>query len=220
MNIRLLLNMNLKALTTTLNHYQKNILPVYNHCNATNIGTELQKTNTMLSFINENTTCLSRSCLKGHFTGSAFVLHPERSMVALTLHAKLNQWLQLGGHADNEKELHRVAMKEAQEESGMINLHHIPFCLNQQTNSNLILPFDIDIHLIPTYKDTPQHLHFDLRYLLISFQTNLIKNHESLFLKWFLIPEMQYQNFNNSLMRQVYKFNFLYKNKLLNIPSP
>ena len=37
----------------------------------------------------------------------------------MTHHRKLRMWLQLGGHADGEKNLFKVALREAEEESGI-----------------------------------------------------------------------------------------------------
>ena len=42
--------------------------------------------------------------------------------VLLTHHRKLDRWLQLGGHADGDRDLARVALKEAEEESGLAGL--------------------------------------------------------------------------------------------------
>ena len=42
--------------------------------------------------------------------------------VLLTHHRKLGSWLQLGGHADGERDFARVALTEAEEESGLPGL--------------------------------------------------------------------------------------------------
>ena len=73
-----------------------------------------------------------------HVTGSAFVLSPDLDAVLLTHHAKLDRWLQLGGHCDGIADACFVAQKEAYEESGLSRLR-------------LLTPevFDVDIHEIP-----------------------------------------------------------------------
>lgn len=109
----------------------------------------------MLAFVLQHEDCFERSLLVGHMTGSAWVLNAEGSHVLLTHHRKLNRWLQLGGHADGEPDLLKVALREAWEESGIADI--VPL---QET------PFDIDIHRIPERGAEPAHFHYDVRYLL------------------------------------------------------
>jgi 8-oxo-dGTP pyrophosphatase MutT (NUDIX family) len=61
----------------------------------------------------------TRERLEGHFTGSAWLVSGDGLRVLLTHHRKLGRWLQLGGHADGDRDLARVALREAEEESGL-----------------------------------------------------------------------------------------------------
>src|SRR5688572_4112798 len=63
-----------------------------------------------------------RERLGGHFTASAWLVARDGRRVLLTHHRKLGMWLQLGGHADGERDFARVALTEAQEESGLPGL--------------------------------------------------------------------------------------------------
>ena len=58
------------------------------------------------SFIENHEDCFSRSLLVGHVTASAwlFFLNEDRSKALLMHHRKLDRWLQLGGHCENEDE--------------------------------------------------------------------------------------------------------------------
>src|SRR6478736_4039642 len=76
-----------------------------------------------------------RTHLPGHITGSAFIVSEDLSQTLLVHHAKLNRWLQPGGHADGDVNVTRVAMREANEETG---LQHLKLSSDQI--------FDIDIH--------------------------------------------------------------------------
>lgn len=91
----------------------------------------------------------------GHFTGSAWVVSGDGTRVLLTHHAKLNRWLQPGGHADGDADLARVALREAQEETGVAGL---------QLEDGTI--FDLDRHAIPARKSEPEHWHYDVRYVV------------------------------------------------------
>ena len=60
-----------------------------------------------------------RERLAGHFTASCWLVDRTAARVLLTHHRKLGLWLQLGGHADGERDLRIAALKEAEEESGL-----------------------------------------------------------------------------------------------------
>ncbi len=48
---------------------------------------------------------------KGHFTGSAWIVSPDKKYVLMTYHRKLQMWLQLGGHADENENLFLVVLR-------------------------------------------------------------------------------------------------------------
>jgi 8-oxo-dGTP pyrophosphatase MutT (NUDIX family) len=43
----------------------------------------------------------------------------------LIYHKKLDKWLQPGGHADGEEDLHKVAKSELEEETGVVNSDYL-----------------------------------------------------------------------------------------------
>ena len=90
----------------------------------------------------------------GHFTGSAWLVSADGARVLLTHHRKLGLWLQLGGHADGDTDLMRVALREAEEESGLDGL----------TVETEI--FDLDRHRIPARGADPEHWHYDVRHVV------------------------------------------------------
>jgi 8-oxo-dGTP pyrophosphatase MutT (NUDIX family) len=95
-----------------------------------------------------------RERLAGHFTASAWLVARDGRRVLLTHHRKLGMWLQLGGHADGERDFGRVALTEAQEESGLKGL-----CVEAEI-------FDLDRHWIPEHKGVPAHWHYDVRFVV------------------------------------------------------
>lgn len=95
-----------------------------------------------------------RERLAGHFTASAWLVSRDARRVLLTHHRKLHLWLQLGGHADGDRDLVRAALKEAEEESGLADLAIEPRL------------FDLDRHWIPGHKAVPAHWHYDVRYVV------------------------------------------------------
>ena len=129
----------------------------------------------MLDFVRSTPHCFERSHAAGHMTGSAWLLNPAGDKALLTLHHNLQRWMQTGGHADGDPDTLRVALKEAEEESGITGI--VPI-------SGEI--FDIDIHLMPTRaaKGEPAHYHYDVRYLLRAPHEQYAISHESDDLAW------------------------------------
>jgi 8-oxo-dGTP pyrophosphatase MutT (NUDIX family) len=107
-----------------------------------------------MEFLVEHGDAFEREFTIGHFTGSAWLVSADGSRVLLTHHRKLDRWLQLGGHADGDSDLMRVALREAEEESGLDGLTVEPDI------------FDLDRHRIPARGDDPEHWHYDVRYVV------------------------------------------------------
>ena len=62
-----------------------------------------------------------------HVTGSALIVHPETRRVLLRWHERQQAWLQVGGHGDaGEDEPFAVARREAEEETGLLDLRPWP----------------------------------------------------------------------------------------------
>ena len=137
-----------------------------------------------------------RERLEGHFTASAWIVNRKRTHTLLTLHRKLGRWLQLGGHADGNENLLEVAMKEAQEESGLKSLRFVDETI-----------FDLDKHIIPERPHVPAHFHFDVRYILeADLNEDLIKSDESISLAWVAFDSVQdVIGYNPSILRMLEK---------------
>ena len=150
-------------------------------------------------FVRANANCFGKANSAGHVTGSAFVLDPA-GRVLMTHHAKLNRWLQLGGHSDpGEANPQQTALREAEEESGLTDL--VPFGPE---------PLDIDVHQIPARKGQPAHDHLDFRYVFQTMSPEAIeRTEESHALRWFTLDELADLDLDPALRRAVSKVRML-----------
>jgi len=139
--------------------------------------------------------CFERALTVGHITASAWITDFAVEQALFTHHKKIGKWLQLGGHCDGDENVMQVALQEAREESGLFD-----FTLNQSEI------FDIDIHLIPSYKLIPAHYHYDIRFWFLADKSvPLSISHESKDLKWLPINLIKQYNNETSVMRMVEK---------------
>ena len=150
----------------------------------------------MMDFLIREPGCFERTTLEGHFTGSAWIVHPTGDKVLLTHHRKLNKWLQLGGHADGVENLLNVAISEAKEESGIHEFEVIETSI-----------FDVDIHVIPARKSDPEHLHYDVRFVLRATEDQYIISDESHDLAWVAVNDIVSLTSEESMLRMANKWN-------------
>jgi 8-oxo-dGTP pyrophosphatase MutT (NUDIX family) len=115
----------------------------------------------------------ARERLDGHFTASAWLVDRTGTRALLVHHRKLDRWLQPGGHADGDRDLARVALREAEEETGLRGLRVEPEI------------FDLDRHWIPEHRGVPGHWHYDVRYVVRAGAHEAFEvSDESLALAW------------------------------------
>lgn len=144
----------------------------------------------------EGPVAFTRARLLGHFTGSAWLVSADGDRALLTHHRKLGLWLQPGGHADGDSDLASVALREAQEESGLRDLSCLPGL------------FDLDRHRIPARRDEPEHWHYDARFVVRCGGSEAFSvGPESLDLAWRPIAELaEAADVDDSLRRMARKW--------------
>lgn len=147
----------------------------------------------MLAFIDAHADALQRSCLEGHLTGSAAVIDPSTRQVLLLLHAKVQRWLQPGGHADGDGNLARVALREAQEETGIAGLRVLTPAV------------DLDVHAFHHAAAVePDHLHLDVRHLVLAPPGAVaVTNEESDGVRWVPVDRIGQEPVDPGTVRMV-----------------
>ena len=155
---------------------------------------EIDTVDRLTDFVRREAACFERQTVEGHVTGSAWVESADGQSVLLLLHRKLGRWFQPGGHADGDANILNVAQREAEEETGLADLH---------TASGI---FDLDIHEIPARGSDPGHWHFDVRYRMRAAKGQAAAiNHESLDLRWYPMTDVAGWDHQPSVSRMAMK---------------
>ncbi|MBQ1508326.1 MAG: NUDIX hydrolase [Erysipelotrichaceae bacterium] len=127
-------------------------------------------------FLRGNETC--------HFTASAWVTSPDRTKVLMVYHKLYDSWSWLGGHADGEEDLKKVALKEVKEESG---LQHVRLLSDEIISLEILT---VDGHE-KRGRYVPSHLHLNVTYLMEADPDDpvFIKEDENSGVAWFGLEE-------------------------------
>lgn len=100
----------------------------------------------------------TRENASAHLTASAWVVSPDRTRVLMAYHNLYNSWAWLGGHADGDRDLLRVALREVKEESG-ISAHAVMEDI-----------YSVEILSVAGHEKqgiyVPSHLHLNITYLM------------------------------------------------------
>ena len=138
----------------------------------------------MLRFLKEGKDIFSRNNTTAHFTASAWVTSTDTKYVLMAYHNLYHSWSWLGGHADGEEDLLKVAIREVKEESGLK-------VVTQKSDEIFSIEvLTVDGH-IKNNKYISSHLHLNVTYLLEADhrQPTRIKPDENSGVEWFLKEE-------------------------------
>ena len=143
----------------------------------------------MLEFAATHADALERTCVDGHFTGSALVVERGTDRFVVLHHMKLDKWLQPGGHTEGDANLASTALREATEETGIDGLEVVRPAI------------DLDIHEVRPPSEPP-HLHLDVRFLVLAPAGSLPQgNHESRAIRWATIDDLDALGADDGLRR-------------------
>lgn len=157
--------------------------------------TEAAHLNEITAFVRRHENCCDRTLTAGHITASCWIVDEGHGYALLTHHRKLDRWLQLGGHIEDDRDILSAALREAREESGLVDIQPVDAAI-----------FDVDAHRIPARKQEPEHFHYDIRFLFQARRGDqLTISDESHDLRWFSIAELQAFPRDASIDRMVTK---------------
>lgn len=134
----------------------------------------------MLHCLERYADVYERSNLLLHVTASAWITNAARDRVLMIYHNIYDSWAWTGGHADGERDLLKVALKEAREETGLFSV-----CPASERLLS-IETLTVNPHM-KRGKFVPAHLHLNGTYLLIADDSEplRIKADENSAVRWF-----------------------------------
>ena len=168
---------------------------------------ESENVKIVLDFLQNNENCYDRTNLSGHITAGGFICD-KNGKILLNHHKKSGMWFQFGGHSDGSSNSLEVAKREIMEEAGIKEIKLL---------SNGI--FDIDVQTIPesVKKNEPEHYHYDINFLFLTYKDKFEISNESTEIKWVTISEARklVNPSDTGMHRMIDKFEILFKNKEL-----
>lgn len=138
----------------------------------------------ILKYFDEFDDLLTRDNGMVHFVSSAFIVNKSKTKVLLIHHNLFNSWICCGGHCDGDGDALRVALKEANEETGLKNFK----VLDEGIWGLEILP--VDRHY-KRGKYITSHVHLSLMYIIEADEDEMttIKPDENTGVAWFDLQE-------------------------------
>jgi 8-oxo-dGTP pyrophosphatase MutT (NUDIX family) len=137
----------------------------------------------MLSALGRGEKLLTRDNLTMHFTASGWTVNRARTKALMVYHNVYGSWSWTGGHADGEEDLRKVALREAEEETG-VRVHLArPELYSLET-------LTVNPHM-KRGRYVPAHLHLNLTYLLEADESErpTVKPDENRAVAWFPLQE-------------------------------
>jgi len=103
-----------------------------------------------------------------HMTASAWIVNPSRDRVLMVYHNIYGAWSWTGGHADGDPDLYAVALREAQEETGLSRLERVQEGIFS-IESVCVLPH------VKKESYVSSHIHLNATYLFSANENDTLK---------------------------------------------
>lgn len=126
----------------------------------------------------------SRENLTAHMTASSWIVNSARTKVLMVYHNLYDSWSWTGGHADGERDMLHVALKEAREETGVEHIRPISADI-----------FSVECLTVDGHEKrgqyVPSHIHMNITYLLEADEKDTLHicEGENSGVKWFALDD-------------------------------
>lgn len=154
----------------------------------------------MQKLLEEQPDIFYRENRTAHFTASSWLLNKEHDKVLMIYHNIYHSWAWTGGHADGEENLLLVAIREAEEETGVTGIVPVKEDI-----------YSLEILTVDGHEKrgiyVPSHLHLNVTYLLEADEQAVlrVKPDENSGVKWFSLEEALEACSEPWMIERVYK---------------
>ena len=140
----------------------------------------------ILRALENDPNCFDRSA-QAHMACSIWTVDPTLTQTLLVYHNIYDSWSWIGGHADGERDLAAVALRELSEETGMANAQLVD-CGPGGVYSIEVLT--VDGH-VKRGEYVSSHLHLNVTYLAVADPREAVrmKPDENSGVRWFMLDE-------------------------------
>lgn len=154
----------------------------------------------ILDFMAKNADTFYRENLIAHMTASAWIVNAKRDRVLMVYHKIYDSWSWTGGHADGDENLLAVALREAREETGIVNVHPVTDEI-----------YSLEVLTVDGHEKrgvyVPSHLHLNVTYLLEADERDALTvcEDENTGVQWFELDEALRASTEPWFVERIYK---------------
>ena len=154
----------------------------------------------ILDFLDKNADAYERSNPTAHMTASAWVINDDADKVLMVYHKLYDSWSWTGGHADGERDLLALAIREVQEETGVHNVSPVTKDI-----------YSLEVLTVDGHEKRGEyvssHLHMNVTYLLMAdeHETLHICEDENSGVAWFGLREALEASTEPWFVERIYK---------------
>ncbi len=154
----------------------------------------------MLAFLDSFPDAYERSNPIAHMTASAWIVNPSLDRTLMVYHRLYDSWSWTGGHADGEKDLLSVALREVREETGLCHIRPLSTDI-----------YSLEILTVDGHEKRgvyiPSHLHMNVTYLVEADEKDSLRvcEAENSGVRWFGLEEALRASTEPWFVERIYK---------------
>lgn len=154
----------------------------------------------ILAFLKTNDDAFLRENAVAHMTASAWIVNPARDKVLMVYHNIYDSWSWTGGHADGERDMLALALRECREETGVEHVHPVSPEI-----------YSIEVLTVDGHEKRGEyvssHLHLNVTYLLEADENDTLHicREENSGVAWFSLDDALKASTEPWFVERIYK---------------